>query len=69
MQRIAPFCYYYRELSDLHAFELAVVEFGVEAVCSKQLVVAALLHDVAVLHHKDHVRLSLIHISEPTRRS
>ena len=41
MQRIAPFCYYYQELSGLHALELAVVELGVEAVCSKQLVVAA----------------------------
>ena len=58
MQRIAPFCYYYQELSGLHALELAVVELGVEAVCSKQLVVAALLHNVAVLHHKDHVRLA-----------
>ena len=31
MQRIAPFCYYYQELSGLHALELAVVELGVEA--------------------------------------
>ena len=58
MRCIAPFCYYYQELSGLHALELAVVELGVEAVCSKQLVVAALLHDVAVLHHKDDVGLT-----------
>ena len=56
MQRIAPFCYYYQELSGLHALELAVVELGVEAVCSKQLVVAALLHNVAVLHHGNEER-------------
>ena len=43
--------------SGLHALELAVVELGVEAACRQQLVVIALLHDVAVLHHKDDVGL------------
>ena len=58
MHCISPFCYCYQRLSGLHTFELAVVELGVEAACSQQLVVIALLHDVAVLHHKDDVCLS-----------
>ena len=49
--------------SGLHTFELAVVELGVEAACSQQLVVIALLHDVAVLHHKDEVCLPAITVS------
>ena len=44
-------------LSGLHALELAVVELGVEAALGQQFVVIALLHDVAVLHHKDDVCL------------
>ena len=44
--------------SGLHTLELAVVQLGIEAACGQQFVVVALLHDVAVLHHKDHVRLA-----------
>ena len=35
--------------------ELAVVQIGVEAAGIDQLVVGALLHNVAVPHHKDEV--------------
>ena len=35
--------------------ELGVIEVGVEAALGEELVVAALLHDVAVLHHQDEV--------------
>ena len=38
-----------------HILELAVVQVGVEAAGGQQLVVGALLHDVAVPHHKDEV--------------
>ena len=38
-----------------HVLELAVVQVGVEAACFDQLVVGALLHNVAVPHHKDEV--------------
>ena len=44
--------------SGLHTLELAVVQLGVEAACGQQFVVVALLHDVAVLHHKDDVGLT-----------
>ena len=39
------------------AFKLAVVEFGVEAFLCQQLLVLALFHDVAVLHHQDPICL------------
>ena len=38
-----------------HVLELAVVQVGVEAACFDQLVVGALLHNVAISHHKDEV--------------
>ena len=38
-----------------HIFKLAVVEVGVEAAGFQQLIVGALLHDVAVPHHEDEV--------------
>ena len=44
--------------SGLHALELAVVQGGVKAALSQQLVVIALLHDVAVFHHKDDIGLA-----------
>lgn len=39
-------------------FELAVVEFVVEAALLKELLMSSLFHDIAVVHHKDQVSVS-----------
>ena len=44
--------------SGLHALELAVIELGIKAALRQQSVVVALLHDVAILHHKDDIGLT-----------
>ena len=43
-----------------HVLELAVVQVGVEAAGVQQLVVGALLYDVAVPHHQDEVGMVAI---------
>ena len=57
MQRIAPFCYYYQELSGLHALELAVVEIRIEALLRKQLLMRTALDDIAIFQYKDQISI------------
>jgi hypothetical protein len=42
----------------LRVLELAVVQFGIETVASQQFLVFALLHNVAVIHHQDPIRVA-----------
>ena len=42
----------------LRVFELAIVQLGIEPVARQQLLVLALLHDVALIHHQDQVRVA-----------
>ena len=50
-----PFCLIETGALIHHVLELAVVQVGIEAACLHELVVGALLHDVAVPHDKDQV--------------
>ena len=52
------FLTYFSFSLDFFSFKLAVIQLGVEAFLCQQLPVFALLHNVAVIHHQDPIRVA-----------